>query len=254
VRGRPLYLRLAGAALQNAIDHFNDARALRKRGSRGHALSLSVLSIEEAAKAYLYKLAGEGVFRIVSGRPNGISTFSERQLLDHKFKHAIVARIVVQGLLYTPVYRVLSKTRAKTFTRDTVESMLGDLLHEQEMLQIRMRPGGPAAEAFSRIFKTLERADAGKNLGLYVGHRGGKILLPNDRSKSELDEMLGLAHATIQAVDQIVASRFSQENKDRAFKSVREVARAVKATKPESNETVSADSASSGSAAPSRTT
>jgi AbiV family abortive infection protein len=228
MRGRKLYLRLAGACLENAVDHFKDAEALRKRGSRGHAYSHAVLSIEEAAKAYLFKLAGEGVYRIVSKSPNGISTYSEKQLFDHRFKHSLVARLVVQGLLFAPVHRVLSKTRAKSFSRQRVEAMLGDLLHEQELQQIRMRTGGHAAKAVASLFTALEKANDRKNLGLYVDQRGGKVLLPNDCSRKTLREGLEVAGSVLDMVSEIVGTKLSRETKERAARALREVAAALK--------------------------
>lgn len=228
MRGRALYLRLAAACLENAADHLNGARALRKRGSRGHAYSHAVLSIEESAKAYLYWLAGRGVYRIVTRNPNGISTYSEKQLFDHKFKHSIVARIVVQAILYAPVSRVLSKTRAKTFSREQVEAMLGDLIHEQELQQIRMQSGSREAKEVARLFATLERANERKNMGLYVGQREGKALLPNDCPRRELREGVELAGSVLEVVNEIVGSTLSREAKERAARALREVAAALK--------------------------
>ena len=152
MRGRTLYLKLAERSYDNAVQHFHDARALRRRGSRGHACSLAILSIEEAAKAFLWKLAGEGVYRIVTKKPNGISTYSKGQLFDHRFKHAIVARLVYQGILSQPVQRVMAKTRRKAFSRRQVELMLWDLLHEKGMQQIRLRQGGRAIDSMKHIF------------------------------------------------------------------------------------------------------
>ncbi|MGC2359379.1 MAG: AbiV family abortive infection protein [Thermoplasmata archaeon] len=228
MRGRKLYLNLAEACLGNAKDHFNDAKALRKRGSRGHAYSHAILSIEEAAKAYLYKLAGEGVFRIVSKNPNGISTYSEKQLFDHKFKHSLIARIVVQGILYAPVHRVLAKSKAKSFSRRRVEAMLGDLLHEQGLQQIRLQSGGQAARAVASLFAALEKANDRKNLGFYVDQKDGKVQVPDDCSKKDLREGLELAASTLEVVDEIVNSSLSREARERAAKGLREDTIALK--------------------------
>ena len=228
MHGRKLYLRLAEASYDNSREFLRDSESLRRRGSRGHAYSLLVLSIEEAAKAYLYKLAGEGVYRIVAKRPNEVSTYSEDQLFDHKFKHGIVARLVVQAIALSPVGKVLSKTRRTQFSRGQVEAMLADLLHEQELMQIRLRPGGRAGTEVRRVFETLERANHRKNSGLYVGHEHGKIRRPNDCPKKVLKEGFELAGVIGQFVGELIDLRFSKDQKRQASTYVREVAAALK--------------------------
>lgn len=222
--------------MENSLELYRGAESLRRRGSRGHAYSLLVLSIEEAAKAYLYKLAGEGVYRIVTKRPNGISTYSEDRLFDHKFKHAIIARLVVQAILYSPVGMVLSKTRRTHFTRKQVEAMLADLLHEQELMQIRLRPGGRAGVEIRRVFETLERANHRKNSGFYVGHEDGKVRRPNDCPKKVLKEGFELAGVVCDAVGELLDMSLSPAQKRQASAAVREVASALRvasANKPE---------------------
>jgi AbiV family abortive infection protein len=228
VRGRKLYLRLAQASFENAVEHFNDAKSLRRRGSRGHACSLAILSIEEAAKAFLYKLAGEGVYRIVAKRPNSISTYSETQLFDHKFKHAIMARLLFSGLLYSPIRRVLAKTRRTSFSRKQVELMMADLLHEQEMLNIRLHAGGQGIDRVKQVFGILERSNEAKNAGLYVGHENGRPSTPNSLPKPELDKVIGLAGAVLDGVGDLIRSRMAPEVKRQAAASLREVATARK--------------------------
>jgi AbiV len=189
---------------------------------------LVVLSIEEAAKAYLYKLAGEGVYRIVSKKPNGLSTYSETQLFDHKFKHAIVSRLVVQAILLAPVGKVLSKTRRDHFTRKQVEAMLQDLLHEQELMQIRLRPGGKAAAEIRRVFETLEKANHRKNSGFYVGRAGGRLREPNDCPKKVLKEGFELAIVVGDSVGRLLDVRLDREQKQKTSAALREVAAALK--------------------------
>lgn len=228
MRGRTLYLRLAERCYDNAVEHFHDARALRKKGSRGHACSLAILSIEESAKAFLYKLASEGVYRIVSKRPNGVSTYSETQLFDHKFKHTIVARLVYQGILSGPVQRVLAKTRSETFSRRQVELMLWDLLHEQEMQSIALKSNRRALRSVQHIFELLEKSNSQKNTGFYVGHNGGRPTKPNDLPKKTLDEFVELAGATLAGVGPLISERLRPEVQRQLTSSVREVAKAMK--------------------------
>jgi AbiV family abortive infection protein len=228
VQGRKLYLQLAEASFENSLEFLRDAENLRRRGSRGHAYSLVVLSIEEAAKAYLYKLAGEGVYRIVTKKPNGVSTYSETQLFDHKFKHAIIARLVVQAIHLSPVGKVLSKTRRTHFTRKQVEAMLADLLHEQELMQIRLRPSGRAGVEIRRVFETLEKANHRKNSGFYVGHDDGKIRRPNDCPKKVLKEGFELSGVVCDFVGELLDLTLSLGQKRQAATAVREVASALR--------------------------
>lgn len=238
MRGRKLYLELAEASFDNAVKHYNDARALKKRGSRGHACALAVLSLEEAAKAYLYKLAGEGVYRIVSKEPNNISTFSESQLFDHKFKHGIIARLLVETLQSVPVRRVLSKTRKRRFTRAQVERMLADLLHEQAMQQIELRKGGKRVESVSKVFAILESLNDTKNNSLYVGHIAGKINRPDNLSPKRLSEVIDLSAAMLDGVGQILDLSLNPERRKQVALMVREIAaalrRAAKSSRPSS--------------------
>jgi AbiV family abortive infection protein len=228
MKGRRLYLELADQSLVNSGEYLVDARILKSRGSRGHAVALSILSIEESAKAYLYKLAGEGVFRIVKRNPNGISTFSETQLLDHKFKHATIAKLLWQGLWYAPVTRVMAKTRRATFSRGQVERMLGDLLHEQELVNIELSTPGRKSSAIRKLFTILETANRSKNSGLYVGHHEGKVSRPSDFTRRRVSEWLDLAELTNVAAREIVHTAFGESIRVQSARSIRETASAVK--------------------------
>src|SRR2546422_2525101 len=75
VAGRALYQRIADASSANARQLVRDAERLASAGSRGHASSLAILSIEESAKAIVYYLAAQGVYRIVKKKPNYVTTY-----------------------------------------------------------------------------------------------------------------------------------------------------------------------------------
>lgn len=228
MRGRRLYLAIAEASFENAVAHFKDSVALRKRGSRGHACSLAILSIEESARALSYKLAGEGVYRIVAKKPDGLSAYSESQLTDHKFRHGLIARLVYQGIVTSPIQRVLPKGMRGPFSRKQVELLTVKLFHEPEMLQIKLRTGGRAVAAVNRMFEILGHLNEWKNAGLYVGRRGGRISLPNDIPRKTLSEVLELAGVTLEEVGTVFEAKFEPAVRRQAAASVREVAAALR--------------------------
>ena len=230
VRGRQLYGELAERSASNAREFLRDSARLRKGGSRGHSCALSILAIEEAAKGYLYKLAAEGVYRIVSRGPNNISTFSESQLFDHKFKHAVVARLLVGQVNYYPARRVLEGVRRKSFTRKQVELVVARVLHEQQLQSIRLRPGGKAAESLKKVFEALEGMNSLKNDSLYVGRRNNRPRSPNDLSRGELAEVQGLAAAIVHSVSEIVRGPIEPSLRGLLVEGVREIAVELSAT------------------------
>src|SRR2546422_11206855 len=89
VTGRALYQRIADASSANARQLVRDAERLASAGSRGHASSLAILSIEEPAKAIVYYLAAQVVYRIVKKKPNYAPTYRKEDLLQHRDRHAL---------------------------------------------------------------------------------------------------------------------------------------------------------------------
>ena len=232
MRGRKLYLAIASASFENALEFVRDAEALRRRGSRGHSYSLVVLGIEEAAKSYTYKLAGEGIFRIVSRKPNGVTSFSEDQLSEHKFKHQLIARLVIQGLASAPVAKVLAKTRKAHFSRAEVARMLADVLHQQQLLGFELRPERPAGKQFRRLFETLEKANGRKNSGFYVDTERGKVRRPNDCPKSTLREAFELADLALGGVGAVLDAKLSAADRRQNAAALREALAAARRVGP----------------------
>lgn len=230
MRGRELYLELGKESFHNALQHHHDARALKRRGSRGHACALAILSLEEAAKAYLYKLAGEGVYRIVGRKPNNISTFSESQLFDHKFKHGIITRLLIESIQAMPIHRVLSKTRKKSFTRAQVQRLLADLLHEQALQQIELQRDGRGSSSLKKVFGLLERLNETKNDSLYVGHKAGKVIRPDDMKPRQVAEVVDFSSLILDVVGQLIETPFDPKQREQAAAAVRGIAQAVRST------------------------
>jgi AbiV family abortive infection protein len=176
MKGRRVYRVLAEAAVENARSLMRDSRALQRRGSRGHAVSLNVLAIEEGSKALVYKLAAEGVFRIVRRNPNNISTYRERDLHDHPFKHGIATRFLIAAVSFAPFHQALGATRKKVFTRVEVEAILRRAHSIQAIHIAELQRGGQMARKIVRYSQTFGRLNTLKNSGLYVGHPNGSLV------------------------------------------------------------------------------
>src|SRR6266566_1201071 len=191
--GRSLYRRIADAARDNARQFLRDAERLASAGSRGHASSLAILSVEESAKAVVYYLAAQGVYRIVKRKPNYVTTFREQDLLNHRFKHAIVSNIFSEGLFYAPMLAQVSRLRKQEFTRDEVQQIMQKAVHAHRRLRIELASGGHATKSIKRLFELLESLDSHKNRGLYVDHQRASVSDPQEITRSQMREILDLA-------------------------------------------------------------
>lgn len=215
MRGRRLYQKLAESAAKNAKGLLADANVLRRRGSAGHACSLAVLSIEESAKSIIYRQAALGVIRFVRRNPNNLSTYSEKDLVDHRFKHATIHRVLVAAIGYAPFHQALSSTRKKTFKRHEVESMFRQVHTRQVLLTAEVRGGGRAALELNKLFEVVAKLNQYKNSGLYVGRTEGRIVKPNDVPREALSAVLELAGQMARSADQLaktpVTSRVRRE-------------------------------------------
>jgi AbiV family abortive infection protein len=214
MRGRQLYRHLAEEAAKNARRFKQDAGVLRRRGSAGHACSIAILAVEEASKAIVYKLAAEGIFRIVKKNPNNISTFSESSLLEHRFKHAMIARVLIGALEYGPFQSAMESTRKKNFTRGEVESLFRRVHAHQVLQAAELQSGGRASRELSQIMTTLGQLNGLKNDGLYVGHKNGKIGTPNGRARSELARVWQLAEITVTAASVAVRTEMDPRTRE----------------------------------------
>jgi len=213
MRGRALHQATAEAALQNAKQLLRDSQVLRRRGSQGHACALSILGMEEAAKALVYKQAAEGLIRFVSRRPNNLSTYAERDLLDHKFKHGAISRLLVGAFEYRPFQATISETRKHTFTRAEVEAMFRRAHTRQWIQTTELQSGGTAARELRKIFETLHRLDRLKNAALYVGREGREIRRPDATARGDFDRVRELSTVVVRAAEEIVSRRFTADQR-----------------------------------------
>jgi AbiV family abortive infection protein len=209
VRGRTLYLELAEAAAENARRLLLDARTLHRKGNRGHACALGILAIEEAAKALIYKQAAEGIVRFVQRKPNYVSTYSERDLLDHKFKHGSISRLLIGAIEYAPFQQTLSATRKQTFARSEVEALLRRAHTRQWIQRTELERGGRAARQLRAMFETIGRLNELKNGGLYVGRAGLGISRPDEFTREDLERVRELAGIVVKTAEQTVSTEFT---------------------------------------------
>jgi AbiV family abortive infection protein len=228
VYGRELYRQLADKSGANARELFLDALALKKRGSRGHAIAFSILAMEESAKAYMYRLAAEGVIRIVKGKPNNVTTFRESDFLKHPFKHAIITNELADMLNYAPFYQVISDISKGRPRKAEIKAKMVRAINSHRRMTIELRSGGPASKEVKRLFDLLESLNQKKNDGLYVGHGDEQISEPNNTAKNDLSEVLDLAETVVAFFSQFAQGAIDPKEKKVLLDEMRKTARHVK--------------------------
>ena len=206
---RKIYRKVAEAALQNAKELSRDAEHLRRVGHRGHACSLAVLSIEEAAKSFLYSLAAHGFSRVVHKRTNQALSFYEKDVLDHKTKHRVFAGLLVERLSYGPFYDAIGGIRKGKLNRSEIEYLITTAIFEHRRLQFELRSGGQAFEQVKRLLQLLESLNDMKNRGLYVSRERYSVLQPNDMTRDQLSEVMAFAEEAIALSEAVLKQTIS---------------------------------------------
>lgn len=196
VAGRKLYQQIAEAASANARQLLRDSKRLSTRGSRGHASSLAILSIEESAKAIVFYMAAQGVFRIVKNKPNYVTTYRKEDLLDHRYKHAIISNMLSDAIFYAPFYAPLTSLRRKTYTREQVHDVVQRGIHAHKRAQIEFS-AGKSGKDLRRMFELIGMLNHRKNRGFYVDDSKGKVLRPDELGRKELAEVTGVADLVV---------------------------------------------------------
>lgn len=178
---------------------------------------MGVLSVEESSKALIYHFAAEGVYRVVAKKPNHISTFTEKELLDHRFKHSFLASLFLDYLLYAPFYGALEtigRSRKTAIPKSDVRLLILQAIQGHRRLQVEMSGGGRAAKEVQRLFSLLQSLGAIKNRGLYVDHREGRVQSPRETPKEQLDDVLALAEGAIAMVEEASKRPYSVREKE----------------------------------------
>ncbi|MFY9716726.1 MAG: AbiV family abortive infection protein [Thermoplasmata archaeon] len=213
MRGRALYQAVAEACVENANRLLLDSRYLLRRGSRGHSCALSIVAMEEAAKALVYKQAAEGVIRFVARSPNSLSTYREKDLLDHRFKHGAIARLLVGSLELSPFLETLKTTRKQSFTRKEAEALLRRAQTRQWLQKAELERGGRLTKELDLMYRTLGRLDSLKNAALYVGRAGRDFQKPDQTDPRELNRVRLLAAMVIKAANDYVFATFTADQR-----------------------------------------
>jgi len=230
VEGRALYQRVAEASASNARQFLRDAERLASTGSRGHASSLAILSIEESAKAIVFYLAAQGVFRIVKKKPNYVTTYRKEDLLDHRYKHALVSNLLSEAIFYAPFYAGLARIRRTTFSRDEVHEIIQRGVHAHKRARIEFSAGRSAKE-IKKLFQLFETLSSRKNRGLYVDDTDGNLLQPNDVSRNELREVIELGWSVADMVSESIGNALPPAQRKLLQNSGRELAADIRKIK-----------------------
>lgn len=212
MRGHRLYRALAEASLTNARKLRLDARAVQRRGSAGHACSLSILAIEESAKAIIYKQAADGVIRFVKKNANGVTTYSEDDLKIHKYKHATIANLIGEAVSFAPLQQTLAETRKATFSRGEVERLLRKAHLRAKMFTSELQTESRSARLLRDLFGLLSRLDALKNAGLYVGRNLGKVQLPDEEVAADCADVAEIADAMVLGAEMEIRRRLTKQD------------------------------------------
>lgn len=228
VSGRALYRQLADASDKNARELLRNAYDLKSWGSRGHACALAVLAMEESAKALIYHIAAEGVFRIVKKNPNNVTTFRELDLLKHEFKHALISNELAHWLNYAPFYDAINSISKNKLHRKEVEAMIVRAIHRHKRVQIELLSGGKAAKEARQVFNLLESLNRKKNDGLYVGHAGRRLLSPNNITRNELKDVLDLADTITSIFSQAIREGIDPTQKKVMIEELRKSAKQIR--------------------------
>lgn len=185
---KKMYLEVAHACYRNSRSLYLDSLALRKRRSSGHAYSLLVLSIEESVKAVTYRLAADGLVTFSEGDKKDALAVNEKDLLDHKIKHGILAMIIAVSITYSPFYTAFDGVRTRTLAvKKAKDMMMTAIARHQALIADLSDPKSAVSKMMTRFLKLTEELNEEKNAGLYVGRKGTSILLPNRVSRSKYE-------------------------------------------------------------------
>jgi len=164
---------------------------------------LAVLSIEESAKAIINRFAAEGVLKVVTKNANHITTFTERELLDHRFKHAFLAGMFAEWLRYAPFTLAVDNLRKSSFTKEEVKELMFRAVQAHKVLQVDLTSGGQTAKEMGTLFNLLENLNLMKNRGLYVDHANGRLFSPRNVRRAEVERTLQLAEGIVQMTSEL---------------------------------------------------
>jgi AbiV family abortive infection protein len=178
---RARHREMANACFENARKMYLDSMALRERKSRGHAYSLLVLSIEEAVKALIYRLASDGIVHFSKENSDDHNALKESDLLKHKVKHSILAEVMISSIMNSPFFAAFEGIPQKKIEVSKAKEIVASALATQQVMTAALKDSrSQLSIQLNKFVEFLGKLDEEKNLGFYVGKKGAKVRKPNE--------------------------------------------------------------------------
>ncbi len=219
---------IANEAFRNARHLLRSADRLAEARSYGHASSLVVLAVEEAAKGLAYHLAANQIIRFVRGKGNGITTLNERDLLVHNVKQGIVTGAILEVLQFLPLYQAAEKAplfKTKEDFRRYIQQVI--FAQVEYWMEVR-RPGSYLGKQIFKHLSLLDQLSLRKNRGLYVDVYGAKVLAPRHIPKRSYDEVRELAGDLVEGLATVSSAPVSEGDRALIVKHRRWIASRMK--------------------------
>jgi len=155
-------------------------------------------------------------------------TYRKKDLEDHRFKHFIIASFLIDWVNYAPFYEAINSIRKKRLSKSEVENLFHRAIYAHRHVQIELKSGGKAAKEIEKLFQLLEQLNDRKNRGLYVNHSTNKLILPNEISRKELEEIIDLSESITEMTKVIVSTRMTPEQKGIIKEEAQEIAKQIR--------------------------
>ena len=198
---------LARACLVNSLALYRSGVQLAASEEYGHAMALTVLAIEECAKALMLRFLSLGIFSR-DPRDRGKRPYVENRLLwCHECKHTIVFfQLVGGGILGLPEFEQATVQRAKGLTDK-------ELIANPELLaRLVMVPTGDQVESIKRALDTTPEfrdkiialvrdfgtLNAAKLRGFYVDRAGEEGHTPGEFTAADYARLAARAREVIE--------------------------------------------------------
>lgn len=204
---------MAEACYENARKLQLDSLALKKRKSPGHAYSLLILSVEEAVKAIVYRLAADGIMKII-GEEEPEEPFSIRQkdLLNHSMKHEILGGIIVSSIMYSPFSTAFDDIQCGNIkVNEAKRRIVKSIANHQALLMDLKDLNSQISRWIRRFTDCLSVLNHEKNLGFYVSYEDSKIIRPNEVPAKRYHYWLEFSKDWLSLTDEIVRSGIGEE-------------------------------------------
>lgn len=175
-------------AVRNAYQYIEDAKALARKRSYGHAYALLVLSVEEAAKALACKERMDGKLDREKFKDFFISHKSKQKFL---FRDLIEEVDALTIMFYRPFLskeaKGLIKMKQKDIKRVDGKIYYSEIINPEIEEALKQKD-----EILEQMRKLHENMQKRKEVGLYVGFTPEcKLISPDVIDKKETEKLLG---------------------------------------------------------------